>query len=248
MLHPKPADAVDVEALYAADERPGPSHRPWVMVNMIASVDGATAVDGVSGALGGDGDRAVFAAVRSVADVVVAASATVNAERYGPARPSTATRDRRTARGQEPAPRIVVITGSLGVDLDIPLFAPDTEPKPLVLTGRSAPSARRRVVEDRAEIRNAGDDGVDLATAFGLLNDDGVDVALVEGGPSLNGQLVEHDLVDELCLSVAPTLAGGASKRIVAGGDAVGRGMRLDRVLVDDDGALFLRYVRPPTT
>ena len=54
----------------------------------------------------------------------------------------------------------------------------------------------------------------------------------------------QPDLVDELCLSLAPLLAGGESPRLAHGPapDAPAR-MRLDRLLEEDD-LLFCRYVR----
>ena len=38
-------DDVDPVAAYHDVDRPAPAGRPWVLVNMVASVDGATAVD-----------------------------------------------------------------------------------------------------------------------------------------------------------------------------------------------------------
>jgi riboflavin biosynthesis pyrimidine reductase len=68
-------------------------------------------------------------------------------------------------------------------------------------------------------------------------------VVLSEGGPSLNGQLLAAGLVDELCLSLAPLLAGGESARIAHGAaPPTPARMRLARVL-EEDGMLFLRYV-----
>ena len=49
----------------------------WVLINMIATVDGATAVDGRSGGLGGAADKAVFAGVRALANVILAGAGTV---------------------------------------------------------------------------------------------------------------------------------------------------------------------------
>ena len=40
---------------------------------------------------------------------------------------------------------------------------------------------------------------------------------LAEGGPTLNGQLAAAGLLDELCLTLLPLLAGGEAKRILAG-------------------------------
>src|SRR5688572_14206623 len=109
------------------------------MVNMISSADGATAVEGLSGGLGGPADQKVFGAVRAVADVIVAGAGTVRAERYGPPRPSGARRTAREGRGQAPAPRLAVVSRSLDLDLDSPAF---TESRAVVVTCAAAPAAR----------------------------------------------------------------------------------------------------------
>ncbi len=62
--------------------KPPPSRRPWVIVSMITSVDGATAVGGRSGGLGNEVDQTIFRLARAAADVIVVAAGTVRAERY----------------------------------------------------------------------------------------------------------------------------------------------------------------------
>ena len=81
-LLPFPCDPVDAAALYG--DLPSARTRPAVRLNMIASIDGATAVAGVSGGLGCPADQALFAVLRSQADVVLVAAGTVRAEHYGP--------------------------------------------------------------------------------------------------------------------------------------------------------------------
>lgn len=91
-LHPVPIDEIDPLAKHEALDRPTPPDRPYVLVNMVASLDGATtagpaagsAGDGraVSGGLGTAADRAVFSALRAVPDVILVAAGTANAERY----------------------------------------------------------------------------------------------------------------------------------------------------------------------
>jgi riboflavin biosynthesis pyrimidine reductase len=66
---------------------------------------------------------------------------------------------------------------------------------------------------------------------------------LCEGGPHLLGALIAADLVDELCLTVSPLLAGGDAGRIATGPAGPPRPMSLRHVLTED-GALFLRYAR----
>jgi len=73
---------------------------------------------------------------------------------------------------------------------------------------------------------------------------------LLEGGPHLLGQVAAAGLLDELCLTVSPLLAGGQAGRIIGsgmmgGGDIPpGRaGLRLAHVIADG-GFLLCRYVR----
>jgi len=236
-LLPHPRDDVDPVALYAADARPAPPGRPWVVVNMIASVDGATAVEGRSGALGGPADRIVFGALRAVADAVLVGAGTVRAERYGPVR----------ARGDRPPARVAVVTASGDLDPSLRLFteADPASPPPLVLTSDACPAPRRAALEAVAEVVVAGEQRVDLGRALTHLADRGASVVLAEGGPSLNGQLVADGLVDEWCLTLAPTLVGGLSPRAAVGPPpSTGiEPLRLDRLLAEGD-LCFARYLR----
>jgi riboflavin biosynthesis pyrimidine reductase len=243
-LLPLPAD-VDVLEQYTADDRPAPHDRPWVMVNMIASIDGATAVDGLSGGLGGPADKEVFRAVRSVPDVILVAAGTVRAEGYGPPRPSDAIQQRRRARGQQAAPRLAIVTRSLDLDPEAPLFRDvATAARPLILTTADAAATAPAALRAVADVRAAGTSSVDLTTSLRQLRAEGLaSVVLCEGGPSLNGALVEQGLVDELCISVSPLLVGGSSPRLAHGTTSVPARFALTRVL-EDDGMLFLRYGR----
>ena len=68
---------------------------------------------------------------------------------------------------------------------------------------------------------------------------------LTEGGPTLFGSFVEHDLLDELCLTIAPYLWWAAwHAGSPTGPEQLLTGMRLAHVLADDDGYLYTRYVR----
>jgi 5-amino-6-(5-phosphoribosylamino)uracil reductase len=219
--------------LYTAVARPAPPERPWVAVNMIVSADGATAVDGVSGALGGPADKAVFAALRAAADVVLVGAGTARAEGYGPAR----------ARPDgSPGPRIAVVTRSGALDPGARLF---TGGSPLVITCEDCPAERRAELAGVAEVVLAGSTDVDPGRAVGALRERGAAVVLCEGGASLNGQLVAADLVDEWCLTLAPALVAGASSRAAVGpSPATGAtDLRLAH-LAEADGFLFARYLR----
>ena len=247
-LFPSPAPqddpgGLEPKAAVAAEARPAPGERPWVYTNMIASVDGGTAVDGLSGALGGPGDKAMFAALRAVADVILVGASTARQERYRvPIQPAEVVAARQ-ARGQAPHPRLAIVTRSLDLEPDLPLF--DDEHRPYVVTVASSPADRRSDLADRAELIIAGDDGVELALAMRQLAGLGAGTVLSEGGPSLNGQLIEAGLIDEWNLSISPHLLGADSRRAAVGPvpDGPPQGMRLARVWSDDD-FLFCRWVR----
>lgn len=247
------SDQVDPDDIYGSDARPPVGDRPWVLCNMIASIDGAaTDPAGRSGGLGGPADLRVFSAIRAVADIVLAGAGTVRTERYGPARLSRAQEEARRGRGQSPQPRIAVVTRSLALDLELPLFREATaERRPIVITttgsldpGRSTGATATHELAMVAEVIVAGDDAVDWDTALRALRTTArAGVVLVEGGPSTNAQLMADDMVDELCLTVSPQIVATEAPRIVSGIVAAPQRMTLDRVLIEDD-YLFLRYLR----
>ncbi|MGE3621941.1 MAG: pyrimidine reductase family protein [Acidimicrobiia bacterium] len=239
-----PAEVGDVDEQIAAERRVAPGDRPWLAVNTVTSLDGATAVRGVSAPLQAPADKAVFGALRAIADVILVGAGTVRAEGYGPARPTARRRADRRARGQAEVPPIAVVTGSLELDLDAPLFT-EAEARTVVLTSERSDRARRRDAAAVADVVVCGTDRVDPHLALAALHGRGLaGVVLCEGGPRLNGDLIAADLVDEWCLSVSPLLAAGDSQRAALGIDAPpSRGFRLDRLWLDDE-MLLARYVR----
>lgn len=236
----------EVEPLdtYLGGSRPAPVDRPWIVVGMISSLDGATSVRGRSGALGGPADKTVFRAVRALADVILVGAGTARAEGYGPVVLSEMASAKRRAAGRvDPVPRIAIVTASLDLDLETPLFTGSNRP-PLVFTTEDADPARVRAVGAVSELRQHGRGRVDVVAAATSLRGDGAEVVVCEGGPSLNGALVDAGVVDELCLTLSPVLAGGGSSRIVAGSDAdVVAGYELVSLLTED-GMLFGRWTR----
>lgn len=227
-LLPHPAEQVDPASVYRR-HRPSPPDRPWVVTNMIASADGAAAVGGRSGGLGGPGDREVFHLLRASADVVVAAAETVRVERYRPI--------------LEPRPvPIAVVSRSLAFDWSSPLFT-EAAARTILLTCEAADATARRRAEDVADVVVAGGEAVEPGLALAALAERGHQVALCEGGPNLLAQLVAAGVVDELCLTVSPLLVGGAGPRILDGG-AVTRPLRLVlESALEDEGFLLLRYL-----
>ena len=239
-LFPRLVCDVDPVALYASDHRVPHADRPWLMLNMVTSVDGATSSDGVSAGLSSPEDRQVFAAIRAVADVVMVAAETVRREGYSSPKTSPEVAAGRTARDQAPRPRLALVSASLDLDFTTPVFR--DRPPPLLFTVDAPPADRLAQAEAVAEVHRLGAERVDLAEAMSRIGQTGAGVVLAEGGPSLNGQLLATGLLDELCWTISPMLAGGDSSRMTTGAPPRLDRLQLERALAHDHN-LFLRYV-----
>lgn len=237
-----PPGELDRDALAAVYAYPDEPAHPFVRMNFVASADGAVSAGGLSTGLSAPGDRQVFGLLRELADVVLAGSGTVRAERYRGVRTSPELRARRRARGRADVPPVAVVTTTAALEPDAALFT-DTAVPPLVLTTTRAAPRAREALGSTAEVLAVGEEEVTPAAALDVLAGRGLGRVLCEGGPGLFGSFAAAGLVDELCLSVAPQLAGAGADRIVTG-PASGGGpepMRLASVLAHDDG-LMLRY------
>jgi riboflavin biosynthesis pyrimidine reductase len=223
-VHPLPAARVSIADAYRSERPPSPAtgERPWVGLCMITSLDGSATLDGTSGGLGNANDREILVTLREHADVVIVGATTVRGEGYG------------TPGGDV---RIGVVTNSGEIDAESELFRSGAG---FVITSEATE------IRDGIDTVRAGSTAVDLAVALARLGDVVGDVGYVhaEGGPTLNRSLLELDLVDELALTIAPTMVGGSGPRVTVGGGEVSRPFDLAHLLVDAEGYTFGRWVR----
>jgi riboflavin biosynthesis pyrimidine reductase len=232
----------DLPRLYAYPE----GH--WLRANMVATADGAASLNGLTQGISSDTDRRVFALLRTLCDVILVGASTVREEKYKPARPQELWSHLREGRPTT-TPPIAVVSRRLDLDPDSPLItAAPPHARTIVITTASAPEARRGLVARFAEVIIAGQDTVDLTTAVDELSKRGHRRMLAEGGPRLLAQLAEAGLLDELCLTIGPLMAGPGAPRIVAGTPGTGPvatplPLTLAHVL-EDDGFLLCRYIR----
>ena len=235
-------DDGELPQLYAYPEQ----HRTWVRANFITSVDGGATADGKTGAMAGPGDRFIFNLLRELADVIVVGAGTVRIEGYSGAHLGVVQRQSRQARGQSEVPQLAIVTKSGRLDRDMPVFT-RTELQPLVLTCTAAADETRRLLGDRCEVVDCSgsDPGtVDEAALLEALAARGMRRILTEGGPMLLGAFVARDLLDELCLTIAPFLVGGLARRIATGPGQLLTRMHCAHILTDDAGYLYTRYVK----
>ena len=256
LLLPSPAERpgaarLDDDALAAlyAYPRGVTAERPWVRANFVSTLDGAaTGPDGRSGSINTGADREVFALLRALADVVVVGAGTARAEGYRRAVTRTKWRDRRAAAGQLAHPSVAVVSRSAKVPT---LLAEQREESgaAYLLTctaaGTAALSAARRALgEDHVLVH--GDASVDLAAGLSDLAARGMPRVLSEGGPHLLRDLTAAGLLDELCLTLVPTVIAGDHPRITAGGPVTADLQPL--LLIESEGSLLGRWTRAGVT
>lgn len=216
--------------------------RPYVLINMVASVDGRSAVSGRASGIGSRDDRRAMRELRSQADAVMVGAGTLRAEKLNLGL------DGRVAR--QPLAVVVGGAGDLPVgrhlrrgDQDVLLVVPESRAG-AALSGQDRASVLR--------VSDADPGRVALGPLLGVLKATyGIDRLIVEGGPGLNRALLQADLVDEIFLTVAPKILAGLESAILSGGHEAPEQRDLTLLSVHSAGdEIFLRYrvqrPRPP--
>jgi riboflavin biosynthesis pyrimidine reductase len=213
----------------------------WLRANFVGSADGAAYLDGRSAGLSSPGDMRIFGILRVLADVVLVGAGTARAEQYKQARRRPALA--RLREGRPETATIALVTRSLDLDLATPLFT-ETSPdaRTIVITSSASPAGPRAEVAKVADVIVAGDTEVDLVQAVGELAKRGLGRVICEGGPHLLGSLAAAGLVDELSLTVSPTLAGPGASRIIAGPALPSAARMTLATVLAEDSFLFCRY------
>ena len=229
---------------------------PWTILNMVQSLDGGVTSDDVSADLGSPADQEIFRTLRSLADVILVGAETVRKENYGPPKLTADLRAQRESRGQRPLPEMAVISASLKLDPASRLF--EDGHRPIIFTcpanRHNSHEAKQRSLSEIAEVivlegsesNESSESGVDspavdLPAVRKILSEKGHKVILCEGGPTLNAQLVAHDLIDEFCISLSPTFVGGKPLHLLEGAPLLSKNLTLLSVATDD-ALIFLRY------
>lgn len=240
-LMPEARDLDDGELIDLYDW-PEDCSRPWVRGLMAMTLDGTfVGPDGVSGSVSGRADSQVFSASRALADVFLVGAQTVRAEGYKAVRARPELAERRAARGQRPAPVLAVVSATCRFDWpDAEWRSSDEQPMVITPSG-SDPALRQIASESGVEVLVTGDDVVRPGDIVALLAERGLVRVNCEGGPSLLGEIIAADLVDELALTLSPLTTHAHVPRM--GERVVRNRMRLEHLL-ESDGYLFTRYVR----
>lgn len=210
--------------MYGRLRMPLPRSHPHVFSNFVTTLDGVVSLNTKGHAGGGDisgfnaQDRMVMGLLRAIADVVIIGSGTLGADHRhvwtaGAIFPDLADEYRRLSKalGKPEAPLNVIVSGSGGIDLRLPVFASCKVPALIVTTAAGAKRLHKQRAPDSVEIR-AIRRGAGAIPARAILDEvcrvnPGKRI-LVEGGPRLLGDFYAARLVDEQFLTLAPQIAG----------------------------------------
>jgi riboflavin-specific deaminase-like protein len=214
-----------------------PAGRPYLVLNMVSSVDGKATLGGNTRGLSSEADRVLFHHLRTQADAVMVGAGTLRVERYGRIVRDPALREKREREGLAPDPLAVIVSARLDLPPDLPLLQ---DPGSQVVVATAA-EHELEGVRARVGYLRTGDD-LPLLMAR-LREEHGVGSVLCEGGPTLNAHLLAAGLVDELFLALSARLVGGLESLTIVAGRALVEPAPLELMwLVEGGGDLFTRW------
>jgi 5-amino-6-(5-phosphoribosylamino)uracil reductase len=192
--------------------------RPFVVATFAMTVDGKittrtfSAVDFTSRE-----DKAHLIRQRSLGDAVLIGHTTLERDNVRLGIPREDLRQARVKRGQPPYPLRVIVSNEGKIDSRLNIFQSDISPIVIFSTTRM-PRNHRSALMEKATLHLSASRRVDLVEMLQLLRSEyKIRTLACEGGATLFRSLLEQDLVDQLNLTIAPYLFGGANAPTLTG-------------------------------
>jgi riboflavin-specific deaminase-like protein len=219
--------------------------RPYVVINVAATLDGKIdTFERRGAAISSDDDRARVDALRAGVDAIMVGGRTLLGEDPRLVVRSPDLRAQRVARGQPANPAKIGIVSRLSELRPDARFLTTGPARIIIFAAQSDP--HHKTFGPQVEIYSGDTPRVDLGTAMATLYELGLRRVLVEGGGSLNFNLLRLGLVDEVQIYLAPVIFGGASAPTLADGDGLPHNQALHLVCQaiepDAHGGVLLRY------
>lgn len=224
-------------------------NRPFVFINVAVTADGKMdTYERRGAAVSSARDKARVDRLRAEADAVMVGGKTLLEEDPRLTVKSEALRAERAARGLSPNPMKVGIVSNAD-ELPDGDFVNFGAARVVIFAAERTSKARVESLRSRGvEVYVHDAPRVDLVEALRVLRGLGVERLMVEGGGTLNFELLRLGLVDELTIYVAPMIFGGESAPTLADGVGLARGEAIPLKLVESeihaDGGVVLKYAR----
>ncbi len=140
----------------------------------------------------------------------------------------------RYAEGKNPTR--IVPTSKADIPLDANIL--EKHAPTIIVTSEKAPEEKVKALEEKVEVIRCGEEKVDLIKMMDLLYEKGIRNLMVEGGSTLNWNLLKLGLVDEIRLIHMPFIVGGEDTPTLVGGEGF---QSLDEIIKAKLRAHFLR-------
>jgi 2,5-diamino-6-(ribosylamino)-4(3H)-pyrimidinone 5'-phosphate reductase len=224
---------------------------PYVVLNVATTADGKTDTFARRGAaISSPRDLDRVDGLRASCDAIMVGGNTLLGDDPRLTVKSATLRAERRARGQSENPIKVGVVTQADLRLDSRFLAAGPARLMIFTTARTGAEQIARLRDLGVEVFVMGEQRIDLASMMICLKPSGIGRLLLEGGGTLNLELLRQGLVDEINVYVAPLIFGGASAPTWADGVGLTRDDAIPLHLVtvenlDDDGVL-LRYLVSP--
>ena len=154
---------------------------------------------------------------RALADTVLIGHSTLKRDNVRLGVPQADLREARIERGQTPYPVRVIVSDKGKIDNRLNIFQSDISPI-IIFSTRRMPWKYQEALEKKATLHLSDAEHVDLVAMLHTLRDKyKIRTVACEGGPTLFRSLLERDLVDQLNLTIAPYMFGGAKAPTLTG-------------------------------
>jgi 2,5-diamino-6-(ribosylamino)-4(3H)-pyrimidinone 5'-phosphate reductase len=223
-------------------------NRPFVFINVAMTADGKIDTFARKGAaISSPRDKVRVDKLRAGSDAVMVGGRTLLDEDPKLTVKSASLRAERVARGRSANPMKVGVVSEANIEPHAK-FLREGEAKVVIFTTNRTSKDKLALLRSRgADVFVHAGGRVDLAQMMDTLNELGVKRLMVEGGATLNFELLRLGLVDEVHAFVAPMIFGGESAPTLAAGSGLERGeavpLKLNQVEQWDDGGVLLKYL-----
>jgi 2,5-diamino-6-(ribosylamino)-4(3H)-pyrimidinone 5'-phosphate reductase len=222
------------------------SPRPFVIATFAMTLDGKITTRNFSPVdFTSREDKAHLMRQRSLGDAVLIGHTTVERDNVRLGLPKSELREARIKRGQTPYPLRVIVSNEGKIDHRLNIFQSDISPIVIFSTTRM-PRKFRCALMEKATLHLSKSRHVDLGDMLRTLRQEyKIRTLACEGGATLFRSLLECDLVDQLNLTIAPYLFGGANAPTLTGlsKEFLPKSVRcrlIDMRIIGDE--CFLRY------
>ena len=222
-------------------------NRPFVFINVAMTADGKIDTFQRTGAaISSKRDKERVDKLRAEADAVMVGGRTLLDEDPKLTVKSEALREERVKCGLSSNPIKVGVVSEAKFDSHSKFLYEGGARVVIFTTHRTSKEQLGALRSQGVEVFVHGGERVDLREMMETLHELGINRLMVEGGATLNFELLRLGLVDEVSAYVAPMVFGGESAPTIAAGSGLERSEAIPLKLINvekwDDGGVLLTY------